>query len=169
MIRAMSHRIKIVPLVLVSCLAASTTVALAQTSGAAPRKQGSFGTPRPGQPLLTRDELRACFALQSRIREGGEAAPRERDALEKEKAEIVRQGEVLKEQLAALDRSSQEAVDRYNAEAVARDRRIDAFEARMAPYNQKVEALLGDRDAWSKGCESRRYDEIDEIQIQRGK
>jgi hypothetical protein len=165
----MSIRITVPALAVVSCLVASSSTALAQASGGAARKQGSFGTAKPVGALLTRNELRACLALQQRVRTGSDTATRERDLLEEEKAEIVQQGQTLKEQLAALDRTSQEAVDKYNAEAVARDRRIDALEARMPAYHQKLEALGVDRDAWRKGCENRRYDEIDEIQIKRGK
>jgi len=165
----MSYRTFYLPLSLVVCIGMSVPAALAQTSGATPKKQGSFGNAKPGGPLLTRNELRACLLLQDRIRDGNAEATREREALEKEKAEIVQQGEALKVQLDTLDRSSQEAVDKYNAEAVGRDKRIDAFEARMGPFNQKVEALGADREAWSKGCENRRYDELDEAQIKRGK
>ena len=78
-------------------------------------------------------------------------------------------GNALKEQLAALDRTSQEAVDRYNAQAAERDKRIDAFEARMPPFNEKVENLANERAAFSKRCDNRRYDELDEIAIRKGK
>ena len=158
------------PLPVVALVAAFAVLVPATWAQApAPRKQGSFGSGKPGGPLLTRDELRACFALQDRIRTESDAAARERDALEQEKAEVVRQGDALKERLATLDRSSQEAVDQYNADARARDQRIDALEARLTPFNQKAVALAADRATWGRSCENRRYDEIDEIQIQRGK
>jgi hypothetical protein len=165
MIRGMLSRKHFLPLAAAFCLVAEPSFVTAQT----PAKQRGFGKAKPGVPLLTRAELRACFDLQDRIRLGNESAMREREVLDKEKAEIVQQGTVLKEQLAVLDRTSQEAVDKYNAEAVERDKRIDAFEARMAPFNQKVEALAADREAWVKRCDNRLYDEIDEIQIKRGK
>ena len=78
-------------------------------------------------------------------------------------------GQSLKEQLAALDRSSQEAVDQYNGRAAARDQRIDALEARMAPFNARVEAVAAERAAFGKRCDNRRYDERDEIAIKNGK
>lgn len=161
-----SHRKLCLPLAAALCLITAAPLALAQ---AAPAKQNSFGKGKAGGPLLTRAELRSCFALQDRIRDLNEVAARERAVLDKEKAELVQEGTVLNEQLAALDRTSQEAVDRYNAQASERDRRIDAFEARMPAFNGKVEALAGERAIWSRQCENRRYDEIDEIQIRRGK
>jgi hypothetical protein len=163
----MSERHLLPALCVAAALAALAPATRAQAP--VPKKQGSFGTGKSGGPLLTRDELRACFALQDRIRADSDAAARERDALEQEKAAIVREGDTLKERLATLDRTSQEAVDRYNAEAAARDRRIDALEARLPAFNQKVEALAADRATWGRSCENRRYDEVDELQIQRGK
>lgn len=124
---------------------------------------------KSGGPLLTRAELRACMAQQDRIRELSAATVRERELLDKEKAELVAKGEALKAQLETLDRSDPVAVERYNAEATGRDQRIDAFEARMPPFNAKVEALAAERESLRSRCENRRYDELDEIQIKRGK
>jgi chromosome segregation ATPase len=156
---------------LTAVIAALPLLVFTALSGAqtAPAKQGRFGQGKVSGPLLTRTELRACFAQQERIHSQGEVATREREVLDREKADLVRQGEALKEQLAALDRSSQEAVDKYNAQAAERDRLIDAFEARMPAFNAKVEALQAERDGFAKRCENRRYDELDEFAIKRGK
>lgn len=152
--------------------AALPTVALAQTAPAKPAakppaKAGSFGNGKG--PLLTRAELRECLAQQDRIKAGSDAATREREALEKEKSEIVEQGKVLEEQLATLDRTSADAVQAYNAAVTERDQRIDAFEARMPEFNGRVEALQKDREAFERQCGNRRYDEADEIAIRAGR
>ncbi len=131
--------------------------------------QGSFGQGKASGPLLTRAELRECLSQQERLRKADEATRVERQALDQEQAEILRVGDELKQQLAALDRSSQEAVDGYNARAAARDKMIDGFEARLGPFNARVEALQAERGGFSRRCENRRYDERDETAIKNGK
>lgn len=159
------------------------TVALSQSNPATPAKpaaksavkpaakpaskSGSFGQGKG--PLLTREELRSCMAQQERIRTQNEAATRERETLEKEKADIVQDGQALKDQLATLDRTNKDAVTQYNEAVTARDKRIDAFEARMPEFNGKVEALQKERQAFAGQCDNRRYDEDDEIAIRKGK
>lgn len=152
--------------------AAVPSLALSQTAPARPAakppaKTGSFGQGKG--PLLTRAELRECLAQQERIKGRNEAAAKEREALEKEKADIVEQGSALKEQLGSLDRTNAEAVQQYNTSVTERDRRIDAFEARMPEFNGKVEALQKDREAFERQCGNRRYDEEDEIAIRKGR
>lgn len=162
-------------LLLVAALAAALpTLAPAQSTPAKPAaaakpapRTGSFGSGKG--PLLSRAELRECFAQQDRIKSNNEAAAKEREGLEKEKTEIVEQGKVLKESLTTLDRTSAEAVQQYNAAVQARDQRIDAFEARMPQFNAKVEALQKDRDDFERQCGNRRYDEEDEIAIRKGR
>lgn len=162
-----AHRL----LVVAALSAAVPTVALSQSTPAKPAKPpaktGAFGQGK-GR-VLTREELRSCMAQQDRIRSQNEAAARERETLEKEKAEIVQDGQALKERLAALDRANQEAVTQYNESVAARDKRIDAFEARMPEFNGKVEALQKEREAFAGQCDNRRYDEDDEIAIRKGK
>ena len=164
MIRGMASRTLLLPLAAALCLASTPPVSHAQATAAR-----SFGKGKASGPILTRTELRACLAQQDRVRAQNEAAAREREVLDKEKAELVQQGDALKEQLAALDRSSQEAVDKYNAQAAERDQRIDAFEARMPAFNEKLQAFANEREAFARRCDNRRYDELDEIAIRKGK
>lgn len=161
-------------LLIVAALAAAVpSFVSAQTAPAKPAaakpaaKTGSFGSGKG--PLLTRAELRECFAQQDRIKSANEAARTEREALEKEKADIVEQGKALKENLTTLDRTNAEAVQQYNSAVQARDQRIDAFEASMPQFNAKVEALQKDREAFERQCGNRRYDEEDEVAIRKGK
>jgi uncharacterized coiled-coil protein SlyX len=124
---------------------------------------------KPTEPLLTRAELRICFAQKDRIRDLNETLLREREGIDKEKSELVQLGATLKDRLAALDRTNKEAVDAFNADSLERDKRIDAFEARVPGFNEKVEALAKEREGYARQCERRLYDELDEIQIKRGK
>jgi len=151
--------------------AAALIVLGAAAVGAEKIKEGSFGV-KAGKgtgPLLTRAQLRDCMALQERRQaEAGESTKLRAD-MEREKAELLRDGEALKEQLAALDRTSQEAVDQYNERATARDKRIDAFEGRASDFNKRVEAAQALNAQFAANCENRRFDEADEIAIRKGK
>ena len=132
-------------------------------------KESGFGKGKPGGPLLTKAQLRDCLAQQERVRAQTEETVRLQAALERDKTEITKLGDLLKEQLAALDRGDANAVDAYNAQAQNRDKMIDDYEARALQFNAKVESLQGERGAFAKGCENRRFDELDEIAIKSGK
>lgn len=132
-------------------------------------KLGIFGSGKGSGPLLTKAELRECLGLQDRIKSGNESATRDREVLEREKAELIRQGDELKTQLEALDRTSVEAIEAYRARVAARDQAIDAFEARSTEFNARVSALGVDRASFGRRCDNRRFDEIDEIAIRNGK
>lgn len=151
---------------------AAAFVALAVPAGAADKvKEGGFSS-KAGKatgPMLTRAQLRDCLSLYDRRQADSDAVGKERAAIEAEKADLLREGEAIKEALAALDRTSQEAVDRYNERALARDKRIDAFELRTAEYNKRAEATQALNAQFAAGCENRRFDEADEVAIRKGK
>ena len=132
-------------------------------------KESSFGKGKPGGPLLTRPQLRDCMARQERVRAQTDETVKLQAGLEQDKAEIAKNGLALKEQFAALDRGNAEAVDAYNAQAQARDKMIDDYEARAPQFNAKVESLQLERAGFAKTCENRRFDEVDEIAIKNGK
>ena len=134
-------------------------------------KQGSVAKAKAkaGVPLMTRDELRDCMALAQRNRVQGEEILALPAQIELEKADLQRHGAMLTEALAALDRTSVELVDQYNAKAAARDKSIEAFDARVGTYNLRAQQLQTDRAAYASACENRRFDEKDEIAIKNGK
>ena len=136
---------------------------------AADPKPASFGKGKADGPLLTRAQLRECLAQQGRVRTMSEATLKLQTALDAEKAEIARLGTVLTDKLAALDRTSADAVSAYNVEALARDQLIDAYNARTPEFNTKVDALQAERETFTKNCENRNYDEEDEFAIKAGK
>jgi hypothetical protein len=142
---------------------------LLAAAGAAAQTPVPKGAKKPAGPLLTRAELRACFAQRDQIRDRNEALTRERAELDQERADLVALGDALKSRLETMDRADPIAVSAYNADAAERDRRIDAFEARMPPFNERTEALARERESWSRRCDNRHYDELDEIAIRRGK
>ncbi len=141
-------------------------------AGAAPlavAQSKTLGTGKPQGLIMTRAELRECMATQARIKTKRQEAEQTRAELDKEKEDIKRNGDAMKDRLAALDRTNKELVDQYNADATAQDQRIDTYKERTDAFNAKVDALNVDRDAWSKNCEIRRYDEKDELAIKMGK
>lgn len=148
------------------CLVASTA---SLQANAQKIKEGSVGKGKASGPLLTRNQLRECMSQQQKISLQGDETLALQSQFDRDKAEIQRQGLLLKEELAALDRTNAELVDRYNAKAAARDKTIDDFEARAPAYNLRVQQLQTDRAAYASACENRRFDENDEIAIKSGK
>lgn len=147
------------------------SAALAPSAHAASDKLriGIFGSGKGAGPLMTRAELRECLAIEARVVEGSQSALREREQLEKDKAELIRQGEVLKSEFAALDQNSMEALQAHRAKELARDKAIDEFDARSNAFNTRVGALEGDRAAFKQRCDNRRFDQADEAAIRKGK
>lgn len=158
------------------CVAAGLGIALlASASFNAAAQDGQKPAPKPAakpaakpsagkplEPLLTREELRACMDRQAKVRTHTEQASALQAALQKEKADILSEGEALKADLSALDRANPAAVEAYNTRATARDQRISAFEPKVADFNAKVQALNDERASYSRDCENRRFDERDE-------
>jgi hypothetical protein len=124
---------------------------------------------KPIEPLLTREELRACMARQDKLRADGAEASRLQQALGQEKDAILREGEALKTELPTLDRSSAPAVEAYNARVKARDERITAFEPQIAAFNASVGTLESDRAAYARDCVDRKFDEKDEEALKKGR
>jgi hypothetical protein len=120
-------------------------------------------------PLMSRAELRQCMAQHEKVVAERDEVTKLQEQINKEKDELARSGAELKEQMVWLDRYSPEAVAEFNARSSARDKLIDAYEARVPAYNRRVEALLAERAAFAKSCENRRFDEKDEIAIKAGK
>jgi hypothetical protein len=137
-------------------------------AAAEPARAGSFGKGKSNRPLLTRAELRDCLATQDRVRQLGERIVADQAALDKEKTAITQNGTALAERLAALDRTSAEAVNAYNADAQAHDQRVTAYNASTPAFNAQVDALKDARAKFAGGCENRDFDEKDEIAIRKG-
>ena len=152
------------PLLLLAGLAAglpSLAAEKASRAASAPSKSSNS--------ILTPAELRDCNAQEKRVLDLTVEAQKEKAAIETDKAEITRVGADLAEQIAALDKTSAEAVDAYNARVEARDKLIDNYQARVTAFNLKAEAVNATRDAYAKACDKRRYDERDLNDIKRKK
>ena len=156
-----------------SLLNASIAGALLAAAFAAPAadkpKEASFGKSKGSGAYLTRDQLRSCLSQQTRLAGRDEELLKEQAAMATAKADLARSGDELKDQLATLDRTSPDAVAAYNERAAARDKEIDAYDAREPGFNERVEAIKTERETFGKGCDNRRYFEEDEIAIRKGK
>lgn len=130
---------------------------------------GIFGTGKGAGPLMTRAELRECLAIEARVVESSQSAVREREQLEKDKAELIRRGEVLKSEFEALDKTSLEALQAHRDKELARDKAIDEFDARSDAFNTRVGALDADRATFKQRCDNRRFDQADEAALRKGK
>lgn len=132
-------------------------------------KESSFGKGKASGPTLTREQLRQCLTQQSQVKDRDAELARLQAALNTDKAAIVRSGEVLTEQGAALDRTKPEDVTAYNELVLARDKAIDELQARGVQFNTRVGEAQAQREAFAKACDGRSFFETDEIAIQKGK
>jgi hypothetical protein len=158
----------------IAVLAVAFSAAVAAADGsAAPsgsaNKPGAAGRTRSAGPLLTPAQLRACLERQQALRSRGEAVTKEQALLADSKAEIDRIAQELEEREAGLDRTNLELVGAYNARAESRNRLIDAYQAAVPVFNDKVDALKVEQAAYAGACENRRYDEADEIMIRKSR
>ncbi len=142
----------------------ATTAAVAADK---PKKEGAFG--KGGGALLTKEQLRNCMSLKTRVAQQDDDLIKEQTALAAAKDEIGRGGDALKAALETLDRTSADAVAAYNEQTEARDKQIDDYQLRVTAFNTRVEANKTNREAYAKGCENRRFFEDDEIAIKKGK
>jgi hypothetical protein len=142
---------------------------LATTPGFAADKPKPETTAKPSAKFLTKDQLRACMTQKAQAEQQDADLLKEQTALATDRAEVTRDGAALKEALVGLDRSNAEAVAAHNELALAQDKKIDAYQARVTAFNTRVEAGNAERVAYGKNCENKRFLEEDEIAIKKGK
>jgi len=152
-------------------LAAAVGLALAGASlhAASPKREATLGGGKGSGPIMSMAQLRTCMAQQSRIQGQNDEMAKAQQQLTTDRAEIDRNSAALKDEMAVLDRTSEEAVKAYVAKAQAHDKVIDDYQARVPQFNTQVEALQAQRAAYAKDCEGRRYLEDDYKDIKAGK
>ena len=140
--------------------------------GAGRRQAGGQARGRqaaPKTPLLSPAQLQACVNHRERLHAQTDDALKDKATIEAEKAEIARMGTSLADELTTLDRTSEVAVNAYNAKVDQRDKLIDSYQARVAAYNTKAETVKATKESYEKQCENQRYDERDLNDIKRKK
>lgn len=160
-------------LALVSALAqaAEPQAPAPAASKPAPRKPAPKAPAKDAPPadLLTRDELRACMAQDTRIKAQRQELVDRRAAMDRDEATIQSENQALKQALETLDRTSEPAVQDYKARVAANDQLIDAYNARLQPFNTAATALREEESAYARHCAGRPFEERDELAIKRGK
>ena len=120
-------------------------------------------------PYLTKSELRACLDQQDKAKHDDADLQKEQTDLAATKDRVEREGDILKQQLATIDRTKAEAVSAYNEAAKVRDAEVDTYQTRVAAFNQRIDTMKAQRAATAKNCANRRYFEEDEAAIRKGK
>ena len=163
MVAAMRHHF-LLTFVLVAGLAALPSAQAADKPAAKPAAAAPAKT-----PLLSPAQLQACVNQKERLQAQTDDALKDKATIEAEKAEIARMGSSLAEELPTLDRTSEVAVNAYNAKVGERDKLIDSYQARVAAYNTKADTVKATKESYEKQCENRRYDERDLDDLKRKK
>jgi hypothetical protein len=140
---------------------------IAQSAQKAPAKPTASTGPKDS--ILTPAQLQECVRHKERLHAQTDDALKDKAQIEADKAEIARTNTSLAEEVATIDRTSEEAVNAYNAKVEKRDQLIDAYEKRVTAYNAKAEQVKATKEGYEKSCENRRYDERDLNDIKRKK
>ena len=123
----------------------------------------------PKDSILTPAQLQECVKHRERLHAQTDDALKDKAQIEAEKAEITKLGTTLADELTTLDRTSEAAVDAYNAKVGQRDKLIEAYQSHVSAYNVKAETVKATKESYEKACENRRYDERDLSDLKRKK
>ncbi|MEE4383165.1 MAG: hypothetical protein V2J02_14285 [Pseudomonadales bacterium] len=116
---------------------------------------------RPIGHVLTRAQLRECVAMEERIETMQSTIDSQKTELDGAERDLETLGTRLDREAIALDRYSQESVDRYNALVERHRQQIDAFNARVNEYNRLVDDGAPLIDRYNSSCAERAYYEDD--------
>ncbi len=117
-------------------IAAAGSTAWAQNAARpAEGKTLSMGGGTGSGPLLTRDELRACFQREETVRTRIAAVEAAREPLDREKAEIAAEQEALRAARAPIDERRRLA-DELGARMKAYSERVADWNARVKEFNE---------------------------------
>ena len=154
-------------LVLLSGAAALPGASFAQTAQKPPPK--STASTGPKDSILSPAQLQECVKQKDRLHAQTDDALKDKAQIEADKAEIGRVNKSLADEVATVDRTSEDAVNAYNAKVGQRDKLIETYESRVTAYNAKAEQVKTTKEGYERTCENRRYDERDLNDIKRKK
>ena len=123
----------------------------------------------PADRVMTPAQLKECVEQKAAAGKKVDAARAVKEKLAADKAEVERSGKALDESLAALDRTSADAVNAHNAKVEERDASITAYQGRVVAFNEQAESANAAQDAYVESCAERRYDDRDLDDIKRKK
>jgi hypothetical protein len=148
---------------------AATALAALLVGGAGAADKSKPASTKKSDAVLTPEQLRDCLDKEARKNKATDAALKVKADIAADKAMIDRSGTELAEEATTLDRTSEDAVNAYNAKIDERDKQIAAYEAKVAGYNKDSADVQALNDAYAKSCSNRRYDDRDLSDIQRNK
>ena len=149
-----------------SLLAGLAAIPVAQAAEKAPARAAPAAKP---DAILTPAQLQECVNRKERLQAQTDDALKDKAAIEADKAEIARSGASLAEELTTLDRTSEVAVNAYNAKVDQRDKLIESYQNRVTAYNTKADTVKATKEGYEKQCENQRYDERDLNDLKRKK
>jgi predicted outer membrane protein len=175
---SLPFRLPVVALAVVLCAGAAmaadppaTAKPAAKPSAKSPelRREGSLGKGTSALPILTKEQLRQCMAEQERIRKENAELAQAQEQMDKDRAEIERLGKEIEAEKPTVDTSNDSAVNAFNDRVRRRIKMIEDFKAAAPVFNQRVDKLGADRQAYAASCADRRFFEDDLAEIKAGK
>ena len=127
-------------------LAGTAPFPAAQAAEKAPPARATTGAAAPKTAILTPAQLQQCVNQKERLQAQTDDALKDKAAIEADKAEIERSGASLAEEQTTLDKTSEAAVDAYNAKVDQRNKLIDTYQSRVTAYNTKAETVKATKD-----------------------
>jgi len=120
-------------------------------------------------PVMSRDELRRCMTEDDRLKKETAGVLEAQVAMKKSRSEIDRLGSELEVEKASVDRTNQAAVDAFNEKVKTRGKIISDYSAAAPLFNERIDKLAADQEAYAKECGDRKYLESDYNDIKAGK
>lgn len=121
------------------------------------------------EPVMGREELRACLQRADRIRTLEAQAVERQAGLDRDEADIRRLDAELGREEATLDRSKPELVAAYVAKEDALKARMAAYNEALPRFNTLATEIETARRTQKAECADRAFEERDEKAIRRGR
>jgi chromosome segregation ATPase len=153
---------RLAPLVLAALVAPAAQALAAEPATAKPPPAA-----KPAGKLMTRDELRVC--LDERDQRQAQRARLQADitASDAQRAELNRRSAEIAQRRAALDPANPAAAEVLQADIVKQDEQVDRYNQQLRALASASASLESSRADYIQRCETRPYDERDEIAILR--
>jgi chromosome segregation ATPase len=127
------------------------------SSSSASTSSSSAAAKSYGADILTVDQLAACLKSASDLDGASQKIDTERGALEARISGVDARRAKLEETKAKLNRSSQAAVDRHNAQIKDYDKLVGETKAKQNAFNERVRAQNARVDGYNGQCAKRYY------------
>jgi hypothetical protein len=114
---------------------------------------------------ITKDQLRDCLAMPTRLTAEADKAKRATDDVEHDKAEFDRFDAQLKSERSKVDPKDRAAIAAYNAKLEKRQKLVTAFNAKSSAAAERVQDYNELRKSWESGCENRPYSQRDYAEL----